>query len=128
MHDEESDSVSCRYLCILPGRQRTHVVQQMSANLEHPLGNFRPPGIDGKQRGKKLDAVDGNARGKDLVKVLDKRLDSRKFSFLRDFTTIRSRAFPSDVDDICAGSDMVSGQSQCVFGVQGTVPGKRIIG
>jgi hypothetical protein len=80
----------------------------MSANLERPLGNSRPPGIDGKQRWKKLDSIDRNARGSELVKALDKRLDPRKFIFLRDFSTIRSRTLPSDVDDICAGSDMVS--------------------
>src|SRR6516164_9356134 len=97
----------------------------MSSDIEHSLGYFRPPGINGEQRREKLDSVYWITG--DFAEALDERLDPGTFLLLGNFTPVGSRALASDIDYICAGCDVAPRQGQRVIDIQGTVSAKRVI-
>src|SRR6516225_7300845 len=97
----------------------------MSSNVKHCLGHFRPPGINGEERRKKLDPI--YLTTGDFAEAVDERLDPRTFLLLGNLTPGCSRALASDVNYICARRHMSLRHGQRVIDIQGTVSGKRVI-
>ena len=107
MHNEQRRPGLCANPGIAVILQGAEVVEQVSAGCQRIGSDFRPPGVDGKQRREDLASVPRLQVVPHDGESLEERTQAAQLLFGRYCGAIRARAFSANIDDIRSLGDML---------------------